>query len=559
MPLNEGEDMGVYYSNFPDLLSSVNSIEVSKGSSISNNGTAGYAGSLNFESVDLTSPQHTTFYVGGGSFNTFKTNVEYNSGKVGKWAINFRATHQQTDGYRDFAYNNSQSAFLKVGYYFNPKHTIDFLSFVGQSRNGQAWIGNTMEEIELNPRANGCTKDETDKFIQNINKIQYKGFIGDNALLTMSVYQNGLNGAYGFDLDNYMVKCVDPNCDITNIIYTYNLKHNMVGANTALKLFWDNASWTTGVNGSKFRRSHIGTYNIDDTEQWNNVGFKNDINFFTKAKFNINKLSILGNLQYRHATFDYDGDIDFNKLYWDFFNWSAEARYTFNMSNVAYASVTKTHREPTRTDMFGGNEYYDGTLYAQNPESVTDFELGFNHNSEKLSLNVNAFYMDFNNELILNGASGANGLPIRVNAANSYRSGIELSIDYKPFEWLRLVNNSSYSQNKVIDGEYTYNHVMSPNWIVNQDVLFTHKNFICGLNAKYVSKRYIDLTNQYSLDDDFTLNLNLSYVIKNTTIGCNINKIVSTNPYANAMLGANGALYFVEAPCNFFVDLTFKF
>ena len=100
---------------------------------------------------------------------------------------------------------------------------------------------------------------------------------------------------------------------------------------------------------------------------------------------------------------------------------------------------------------------------------------------------------------------------------------------------------------------------MSPNWIVNQDVLFTYKNFIGGINAKYVSKRYIDLTNQYSLDDDFTLNVSLNYTIKNTTIGCDINKIVSTNPYSNAMLGANGVLYFVEAPCNFFIDITFKF
>lgn len=560
MPLNEGEDMGVYYSNFPDLLSSINSIEVNKGATISNNGTAGYAGSINFESVDLSAPKYTTFYVGGGSFNTFKTNIEHNSGKIGKLAFNIRATQQQSDGYRDYAYNNSQSAFIKVGYYFNPKHTIDFISFIGLSRNGQAWIGNTLEELSVNPRANGCSDAETDNFMQNINKLQYKGFIGDNAIITSSVYYNHLNGRYAFDVDNFMVKCVDPSWIATNEIDTYNLKHNMVGGNVAVKFYWDNINWVSGINASTFNRNHIGTYNLGDEYLWDNTGYKNDVNIFTKAKFDIGKFSILANLQYRHADFSYKGDTLFEKLNWDFFNWSGEMRYAFNTNNHLYATITQTHREPTRTDMFGGNENFDGTVYAKTPESVIDYELGYNHASEKLNVNVNAFYMDFNNELILNGTCGTNGLPIRVNAANSFRTGLELTLDYKPLSWLRFINNSSFSQNKVINDGNVSNHVMSPNWIVNQDVIFSYNGFVGGINAKYISERYVDLENKYMLDGDFALNLNLSYTINNSTVGCSLNNIVTTNSYVNAMLGANNAvLYFIEAPFNFFIDLTFRF
>lgn len=560
MPLNEGEDMGVYYSNFPDLLSSVNSIEVKKGATISNNGTAGYAGSINLESVDINSDRYTSYYIGGGSFNTFKTHLEHNSGKIGKWAFNFRATTQQSDGYRDYAYNNSQSAFTKIGYTFNNKHSIDFLAFIGLSRNGQAWIGNTLEEIALNPRANGCTDKEDDSFFQRIYKLAYKGYVSDNVIITASTYLNRLNGKYAFDLDNYMIKCYDPTWQLTNEIDTYNLNHTMIGGNIAAKIYWDNISWTSGINASTFNRQHIGTYNLGNEELWNNKGYKTDINLFTKAKFDIGKLSILANAQYRHADFTYHGINPLEKLNWDFFNWSAELRYDINKNNNLYATVTQTHREPTRTDMFGGNEDFDGNLITTTPESVIDYELGYNLAYDKLTTNVNLFYMDFSNELILNGMCGTNGLPIRTNVANSFRSGIELSIDYKPLDWLRFINNSSFSQNKVINDGNVSNHVMSPNWIVNQDIVFTVNKFIATLNCKYISERYVDLMNKHKLDGDFSLNANITYNLKNTSIGLTLNNIYSTNTFVNAMIGANNTvLYFNEAPFNFFIDLTFKF
>ena len=53
MPLNEGEDMGVYFSNYPDFIGSLHSVKIEQGASISNNGVAGYAGSIDFESIDL--------------------------------------------------------------------------------------------------------------------------------------------------------------------------------------------------------------------------------------------------------------------------------------------------------------------------------------------------------------------------------------------------------------------------------------------------------------------------------------------------------------------------
>ena len=148
----------------------------------------------------------------------------------------------------------------------------------------------------------------------------------------------------------------------------------------------------------------------------------------------------------------YDGDKPFKKINWDFLNWSANIRWQISDANSLYAVVTQTHREPTRSDMFGGEENFNQLITAQ-AEAVIDYELGYNLQHKDVSGNINVYYMDFSNELILNGAMGTNGLPIRENVAQSFRAGVELSLTYSPVDRLKLINSSSWSMNRVNTGD----------------------------------------------------------------------------------------------------------
>lgn len=559
MPLNEGEDMGVYYSNFPDLLSSTNSIEIYKGATIFNNGTCGYGGSINFESVNLNSDERTTFYMGCGSWETNKASLEYNSGKRGKWAYNIRGTIQNSDGFRDYAFNESKSISAKIGYNINSNHYIDFLTFSGLSKNGQAWIGSSLEDLAINSHHNGCTEKETDKFFQTINKIQYKGFVMENSIIIASIYYNYLNGHYLFDWDNYNHTMLDPNCKATNEIYTYNLQHHMIGGNFAIKSFFgDNIVWTNGINASTFNRKHFMISNSCDGHLYDNKGYKNDINIFTQFDYTYNKFNFSQNIQYRHADFDYKGDVAFDKINWDFLNYSTRFKYDFTKHLNAYVLMTSTNREPTRSDMFGGEDNLI-ELYTTQHESVTDYEWGVSFQNEKLFLNLNTFYMDFENELILNGAYGTNGLIVRENVAKSFRRGVELSINYHPTKWLTLINNSSFSENKIQYDGYEMTHTMSPSWLVYQDVMFTCNKLHFGVNMKYRSGMFIDLANEYNLGNSLKFNLYADYTIKKATLGIKINNIFNNTSYSNGMLGFDKPLYFIDAPTNFIADIKFSF
>lgn len=558
MPLNEGEDMGVYFSNYPDVLASMHSVQVNNGATISSNGVAGYAGSIDFESVDLKHDTISNVYVGYGSFNTFKSSVEYNTGVKGKIAGHFKATQQQSDGFRDHAYNNSQSAFVKLGYFMNDHHTIDLLSFVGQSRNGQGWIGSTLNEIALNPSSNGCSSAETDKFFQNINKLQYRGYLSDNISLTVSLYYNYLKGHYYFDIDNYMRKLVEPEWTTTGEIDCYNLQHNMLGGNVAGKFHWRNFSLTTGLNASTFNRRHIGTNNISTDEMWRNRGYKNDVNVFVKGECHYKNFSTGVNVQYRHADFNYKGDVDFDKINWDLLNWSVNLGYRLGNIHSVYTTVTQTHREPTRSDMFGGEENFSDLVTTQ-AESVIDYELGYNITAEKLTGNLNLYYMDFENELILNGAMGTNGLPIRVNAAHSYRAGVELNLTYKPVAGLQFTNSTAWSMNRVKTDTETLSHVLSPSWLLMQGVSYTTHGFEIGADVRYRSKMYFDLPNRYELPMSVRFNLHVTYTFGKITIGVYVNNIFNYSSYSNGMMGVNGPLYFIDVPRNFFMDVRWTF
>lgn len=558
MPLNDGEDMNIYFSNFPDLLSSMHSIKVENGANIDNNGAAGYAGSINFESIDLIRDTISSAYAGYGSYNTLKVGGEYNTGRIGKWAAHVKLSHQQSDGYREHAYNNAQSGFVKVGYFINSRHKMDILSFVGQSRNGMAWIGSTAEEIAINPRSNGCSDKEADHYIQNINKLQYQGYIDDNTTITASVYYNYATGYYTMDVDNFMRRSIDPSWTTTGEIDRYDQEFHYIGGNAAARFNIDKVKITTGINASTFNRRHLGTNNLQEEYLWDNKGYKNDISLFVKGSYTYRKFTIGGNVQYRHADFYYRGDSPFERVNWDFLNWSLHTRWQFDSNNAVYAGITQTHREPTRGDMFGGEENFS-TLHTTQAERVMDVECGYNIILSNFTANLNLYYMNFDNELILNGAIGSNGQPIHINAANSYRTGIELSATYYPIKNLRLANNSSYSINRVEHGSDQFTHVLSPSWIVNQEIGYSIAGCEIGLNMRYRSKMYFDLNNEYSIAPSLRFNASVSYTYRNITAGVHVNNIFNEQSYSNGMLGANGPLYFIDTPSNFFADIRVRF
>ena len=102
VPLNDPEEAAVYFANFGDFASALDSVQVQRGVGTSSFGAASFAGSVNFASTEAKERFETDATLGVGSFGMRRASVEVQSGKLGPgvaaWA---RVSLPETDGFRD--------------------------------------------------------------------------------------------------------------------------------------------------------------------------------------------------------------------------------------------------------------------------------------------------------------------------------------------------------------------------------------------------------------------------------------------------------------------------
>ena len=229
----------------------------------------------------------------------------------------------------------------------------------------------------------------------------------------------------------------------------------------------------------------------------------------------------------------------------------------------------QTGREPSRYDMFygydvlsylakdnsdSGNELISGI----EPEKVTDFEIGFRHNSQNLNLNINYYHLDFKNERVLNGAYGPNGLALTSNVEKSTRTGIELNVSYKLNEYIMLVNNSSYNYSIIKEQNVKFSPILSPPLILNQEVIVSKNRLKVSLNTRYQSKSYINFENTETINEYILLNGSIDYDFDELQLSLFINNITDNYYFNNGLVDWDGNnKYFVQAPRNYHVSLKY--
>jgi iron complex outermembrane receptor protein len=250
-------------------------------------------------------------------------------------------------------------------------------------------------------------------------------------------------------------------------------------------------------------------------------------------------------LQQRFVQFDYKGDAllpvfgdsDSNSriLKWSFFNPKVGFMYNFTNKTNLYTTVGKSNREPTRTNMFGGLDWLEnGNFTDIRPESVIDYELGLNHVSDKLVLQTNLFYMDFNNEIALIGGTSPSGVPLASSVDNSFRTGLEIDLKYKVFKSLSIVWNEAITYSEITNNGEKFEPILTPRLIRNLGLVFNKNKFFVELMSKTHSESYIDLENK---------NITPRFTIFNTNVGLNINHasiMLSVNNITNEKYYTNG-------------------
>ncbi len=556
-PLNEPEDQGAYFSNYPDIFNSLSKVQIQRGVGTTKNGVASYGGSLQLFSPNLYDSAETTLGLGYGSFSSFRGFAEYKGGLKNRKALYVRASEIYSDGYKYHSSNHSQSLFLSGGLFFD-KSVWKLNLMAGHQQNQMAWLGVKDSLIEIDRRTNS-NSDEYDEFTQCFIQGQNKWQINSSSSLQSSIYYTYLKGNYDFDFNNFL------GFPSTSELYNYAFQSNFLGFFSNYTLSKKSLTLTSGVHGNLYDRQHIGSEKALG-KLYENTGYKDEISAFAKANYQFNRMTLFADIQYRYTNFNYTGLVPLDKLSWSFINPKAGISFEMAPGVVAYYSIGKTGREPTRNDLFGGNDDLladsvgNADLYIKDPEYVVDHELGFRFNSRSLKAALNFYYMDFENEIVLNGNFGPNGLLLTDNVERSYRAGIELNVEYQLIENLLLVNNSSFNYSKIKEQGETFEPILTPPLIINQELIYNWGNFSAAIMAKYQDASFIDFANSASLNAYYLLNARLGYHFNAFEMAFFVNNITNSKYYNHGYVDYDGShKYFVQSPTNFYFSIKYGF
>lgn len=571
VPLADSEDMGTYFADFPDLARSLESIQIQRGVGTSTVGTPSFGGSVNMQSIDLSADQRIDATFGAGSFDGRQASVGYHSGALASgFAFYTRVSFLENEGFRD------NSATRQRNVFFSGSKTVGgallkVTGFSGKERMQSSYYAVDEETLQTDLRFNPLRPEERDEFGYDLAQVQYIRPLDSQSDMTASVYyQRGYGWFRLFSGENELRE--------------YGLDGRLLGSILTYSRTSGPLTLNTGVHVNRFQRDHTRDNLEHDVRDYANYGVKGEGNAFAKVSYAAGPWNLYGDAQVRHATFDYHGDVEIRSIDWTFFNPKIGARYTLSPRSSVYASVGRTTREPTRNDMFLGEDNPPVTLDpgAVRPERVLDYEAGWSWRGANVELAANLYAMEFRNEIAATGEQSEIGLTLRKNADRSFRRGVELDASWQVVPSVRLKTNANFSRNRirewtqVVEGRsFVYRNVeplLSPAVIVNQAVDFTpNARFSAGAVGRYVGRSYLDNTNSDFTDAPayFVLDGNASYAVTSRArVTLQVNNVLDSDeirPSGYSYLYFTGeelsgtAYYYPHATRNAVVLLDFTF
>lgn len=605
IPFNDSESQGTFFVNLPDFASSLESVQLQRGVGTSTNGAGAFGASLNMQTKSYQEKAYAEIANSTGSFGTRKHTLAFGTGLHDNFEINARLSNIASDGFIDRA---SSSMF---GYFFNGNFVtkttlIKAIAFGGKEKTYQSWYGLEDPEKLKNDRtynvsgmytdAFGNIKfydDETDNYWQNHFQLHWSEKWSEKWISNTAFHYTigkGYFEQYKEDetLSDYNLPDSQGNT-VADLVRKRWLDNDFFGATFSLNYKTKKTDILLGGAANRYLGNHFGEvvctsfYVPNPNRYYDNIGNKDEVNVYAKASQQVGKLNVFADLQYRMVFYEATSFrfSDVNDTF-RFFNPKLGLNYQLNDKNVFYGYFGVANKEPRRDD------YENGSVQS---ERLLDYELGWKYNSKKVKITANAFYMNYNNQLVLTGALNDVGAPIFTNSGKSYRIGLEIESVIAITDKLILSPNITFSQNKNQDFFFQRDGVLqnignttiafSPSIVAGNSLAFLPlKNFQIALLSKFVSEQYMGnidsekskleayFVNDLNVTYDWKINKGLKSIVFTALVNNIFNLEYESNGYfytyddfsnPGSIATVEGAGFYPQAGINFLAGITLKF
>lgn len=536
IPYNDAESQGTFWVNLGDFASSVESLQLQRGVGTSTNGSGAFGASLNILTDGISENAGGEIANSFGSFGTRKHSIKFTTGLLNDhFEFAGRLSKIYSDGYVDRAFTDLKSYYLQ-GNYVDKNTIVKAITFGGKEKTYQAWYGLSKDQLEEDRTQNPYTYDnETDNYWQDHYQLHWietlnanwSTNIGLNYTRGKGYFEQFKDGRSAADYNNLINEDSD-------VVARRWLDNHFYVANANVTYKKNSLELISGISFSDYTNEHYGEIiwgsdlasgtNIRD-RYYLSISDKSDISIFSKVTFRMSeKLQGFLDIQGRFVNYSTTGltsdrvPIDVDERF-DFFNPKLGFTYTLNPGNSLYVSYARANKEPNRND-------FESNAADVQHEELNDFELGWRHESDRLRLNANLYYMQYNNQLVLTGALDNVGEYLRENVDKSYRLGLELDASIVLAKQLSLISNFALSKNKIqdltIDRDGAVQNLGDTNIAFSPDLITTHAleyapntKFRAALIGKYVGEQYLSNTDTAAskLDSYFVTDLNFTYTL----------------------------------------------
>ncbi|NUS97204.1 MAG: TonB-dependent receptor [Gemmatimonadaceae bacterium] len=573
VPLNEPEDEGLYFSNFPDFAQDIQSAQVQRGVGTSTWGVASYAGSVNFESIPVGGvPRGGELRLTRGAFNTSRFSAAYRSGLTASGLAGYvRASAQKTDGYRHNSGNSSNSWFASGGW-FGARDVIKATLLAGLSSNEQAYYGSSLAALRAdrrdNPFGNAGEDAVGDRFHQDLASLAWTRALAPAVNVATTLYGFDAGGWYDYPFGG-------------GTTGRYRLHSRWGGIISAVDWKSERSSASLGVHASRYSRDHWLDELPAKSRDYRNTGYKGEQSAFAKGSTTRGRATLFADLQLRAAQFRYEPTtntaVATQRVSWTFFNPKAGASWRLADALSAYASIGMNGREPTRADMFGGADDLDSATAAfvlpltrVRPESVRDLETGLVLRRPTLHAQMNFFAMQFHDEIAPIGQLSTLGYTLRKNVARSSRRGVEGDVLWRAAPRLTLLANASLTDARIrsytddATGE-TFHDVtalLTPKLVTNHGVRAEPTSWLSlDLDGRYTSRMMMTNTNdaRFTVPAGWLADAGATFRVRGQSVRGRVENLLDRKAFASGYTDGTEPLYFVVAPRNIAVSTRFSF
>jgi iron complex outermembrane receptor protein len=539
VPINDAESQAVFWVNMPDLASSTEDIEVQRGAGTSTNGPGAFGASINMRTSKVAEKAFGELGAVLGSYNTQRYTARFGTGLLpvkeggSRFSLDGRLSTITSDGYIDRATADLKSYFVQ-GAWVGATRSLRFISFGGRERTYQAWNGVPREVLDTDRTYNEYTyEDQVDDYRQTHYQLLFDQRIGNDATLNITAFRvlgDGFFEQYREEDDMAFYGITPAVIDgdtvtTTDLVRRRWLDNTLDGVNASFERRIGAHRWVIGGSYSVYNGDHFGEviwarYSGElnkDAQYYANDSRKTDANAYGKLTYAFTpRIELLGDVQVRSVTHEflgYDGDLRnvTQSVAFTFFNPKAGLSWRVDGKHRAYVSAAIANREPNRDDLTETSPESRPTS-----ERMLDIELGLERRNARLLAGVNAYYMDYRDQLVLTGELNDVGYALRTNVPESYRAGVELTWAVQLTRSLTWRANATVSSNKVRDftayvddfdnggqqaiplGETDL--AFSPDLIAGSELGWrfwndaAHGNAEVTLVTKYVGRQYLDNT-----------------------------------------------------------------